>query len=252
MKQKQRFSAKKALRQADLRRIVRHLNAMYTDFKGKHMSKKARIRSNLDGLVREKLRESILTGVIANGTHLSEIKISEQFGVSRTPVREALCALAADGLVVMHPNRGAFVNAPSADSMADRSSTHGLLVSLVAGSTVGRLPEMEAARLEKFVSSLQTADSSEFSSISSEIFGLIGKFCPSASLVELVESSARRLSVSPLSNLSDSAVRSQIQQQFIALSSAMKRGQSDVAEKAVRDVFSLWLNPAASRTVGAA
>lgn len=213
------------------------------------MSKKTRTRSNLDGMVREKLRESIISGAIANGAHLSEIKISQQFGVSRTPVREALCALAAEGLVVMHPNRGAFVNAPTAESLADRSSTYGLLVSLVAGRTTGHIPEMELARLEKFAISLQTATNSDFSIISADIFSLIGKFCPSESLSDMVDAAARRLGTSPLPVLADNNQRSQIQQQFIALHSAFKRNQSDVAEKTVRDIFSLWQNPTAVRTV---
>lgn len=216
------------------------------------MSKKTRTRSNLDGLVREKLRESILSGALANGTHLSEIKISAQYGVSRTPVREALCALAADGLVIMHPNRGAFVQAPSAESFADRSNAYGLLMGLVAGSSCGNMPETEIARLEKYVASLSTVDASEFALVSAEIFALVSKFSISAALLELVDVVARRLGQSPLPVLSDGNQRSQIQQQFVSFANAMKRGQNDVAEKAVRDIFVLWQNPAASRTVGAA
>ena len=56
-----------------------------------------------------KLRDNILNGVYEEGTLLQEIKISEEFGVSRTPVREALKQLELEGLILMIPNKGARV-----------------------------------------------------------------------------------------------------------------------------------------------
>ncbi len=55
------------------------------------------------------LRESILHGELAPGAHLGEAELAERLGVSRTPVREALSRLAAEGLVEVLPHRGARV-----------------------------------------------------------------------------------------------------------------------------------------------
>ncbi|MEJ2866156.1 GntR family transcriptional regulator [Actinomycetospora sp. OC33-EN08] len=55
------------------------------------------------------LRESILRGDLAPGAHLGEVELAERLGVSRTPVREALSRLAAEGLVEVLPHRGARV-----------------------------------------------------------------------------------------------------------------------------------------------
>jgi DNA-binding GntR family transcriptional regulator len=52
------------------------------------------------------LREMILTGELAPAAHVEEIKLSEQIGVSRTPVREALIALEQEGLVSSNPRKG--------------------------------------------------------------------------------------------------------------------------------------------------
>ena len=55
------------------------------------------------------LRELILAGELVPGARLGEVELAERMGVSRTPVREALSRLAAEGIVEIQPNRGARV-----------------------------------------------------------------------------------------------------------------------------------------------
>ncbi len=55
------------------------------------------------------LRERIRLGEIPPGTRLRQEVLAEELGISRTPLREAMRLLAADGLVVLEPNRGAVV-----------------------------------------------------------------------------------------------------------------------------------------------
>ncbi len=57
----------------------------------------------------QSLREGILSGAIAAGTRLGEAELAGRLSVSRTPIREALSRLAAEGLVELQPNRGARV-----------------------------------------------------------------------------------------------------------------------------------------------
>jgi DNA-binding GntR family transcriptional regulator len=59
------------------------------------------------------MRRRIIKGDIEPGAPLSELALAEEFGVSRTPVREALKQLQTEGLVEIRPRVGTFVTTPS-------------------------------------------------------------------------------------------------------------------------------------------
>jgi DNA-binding GntR family transcriptional regulator len=63
------------------------------------------------------LRDAILRGELTPGAHLGEVELAARLGVSRTPVREALARLAAEGLVEAHAHRGARVVSFSAEDL---------------------------------------------------------------------------------------------------------------------------------------
>ncbi len=67
----------------------------------------------------EGLRAGILHGDFAPGAFIEESVVCEATGVSRTPVREALSQLAAEGFLVLHPRRGAMVKTISANELVD-------------------------------------------------------------------------------------------------------------------------------------
>src|SRR5690348_9417520 len=65
----------------------------------------------LNRMVADAIRERILGGEFEPGERLAEERLSEELGVSRMPVREALRALAAEGMVTIAPRRGASITA---------------------------------------------------------------------------------------------------------------------------------------------
>ena len=69
------------------------------------------------------IEEAIVSGELEPGTVLRQEQLSEQFNVSRTPVREALRRLAALGLVSFVPNRGVRVRTISANRFSAASSS---------------------------------------------------------------------------------------------------------------------------------
>lgn len=66
-------------------------------------------RQRLHDTVVEHLRSFIIEGTLGAGTKLNERELCETLGISRTPLREALKVLAAEGLIEISPNRGASV-----------------------------------------------------------------------------------------------------------------------------------------------
>lgn len=67
-------------------------------------------QKSLRKAIYEELKEEILYGKRPPGTRLMELELSREKGASRTPIREALKMLEADGLVIIFPNRGAYVS----------------------------------------------------------------------------------------------------------------------------------------------
>jgi DNA-binding GntR family transcriptional regulator len=82
------------------------------------------------------LHARVLSGEYPSGYRLPQDTIAAEFGVSRTPVREALRKLQALGIVDLQPNRGSFVRGPSAREIRDaylvRAELEGLAAELAA------------------------------------------------------------------------------------------------------------------------
>ena len=83
--------------------------------------------------VAELLRQRIFSRELEPGSWIDELKIAEAYGISRTPLREALKVLAAEGLVTMKVRRGAYVTEVSDRDLADVYHLLSLLESYAAG-----------------------------------------------------------------------------------------------------------------------
>src|SRR5258706_13851988 len=78
----------------------------------------------------DQLRDRIVQGELAPGARLNERVLCEQLGISRTPLREAIKMLAAEGLVDLLPNRGAIVSRIDAARLAETLHVMGALEGL--------------------------------------------------------------------------------------------------------------------------
>jgi DNA-binding GntR family transcriptional regulator len=95
------------------------------------------------------LEDEIVSGTIPPGTVLRQEHISERFGVSRTPTREALRRLAALGLVSFEPNRGVRVRTLSREELREAFLVRAELESLATELAVPRMTPADLARLDE-------------------------------------------------------------------------------------------------------
>jgi DNA-binding GntR family transcriptional regulator len=104
-------------------------------------------RTRADAL-RLQLADDIVRGALAPGTALDEAELARRFGVSRTPVREAICTLAASGLVQVRAHRAAVVARPNVKQLASMFEAMAELESLCAGFAAQRMTGSERRVLE--------------------------------------------------------------------------------------------------------
>jgi DNA-binding GntR family transcriptional regulator len=104
-------------------------------------------RSLHDELV-EHLREMIRSGMLAPGEKIQEMLLCKQYGVSRTPLREALKVLASEGIISLQPHRGAVVASLSVADLEDVFPVMGSLESLAGEIACRRITDDEIAKIE--------------------------------------------------------------------------------------------------------
>ncbi|WP_439519137.1 GntR family transcriptional regulator [Hydrogenophaga sp.] len=107
--------------------------------------------------VAELLRQRIFSRELEPGSWIDELKIAEEYGISRTPLREALKVLAAEGLVTMKVRRGAYVTEVSEKDLADVYHLLSLLESDAGGVVAERASDEEIASLQSLHAELEAA-----------------------------------------------------------------------------------------------
>jgi DNA-binding GntR family transcriptional regulator len=104
-------------------------------------------RDTLLDKVALRLRELLIEGEIAPGAKLNERALCELLGVSRTPLREAIRLLAAEGLVTLDPGRGAFATTLSAEEIAHAFNVIAVLEGLAGELAAAAITDDELAEL---------------------------------------------------------------------------------------------------------
>ncbi len=110
-------------------------------------------------LAYERIRQLLLDGDIAPGARLAQVDLAEQLGISRTPVREALRRLSAEGLVDSHPNRGFWAAELGLDAVLRRLEVRLILEPGIARLAAERRTESQLAELRRSIAREENARS---------------------------------------------------------------------------------------------
>ena len=114
--------------------------------------------------VAELLRQRIFSRELSPGSWIDELKLAEEYGISRTPLREALKVLATEGLITMRVRRGAYVTEMSDSDLADVYHLLALLESDAAAIVAAKATPEQLEELQNLHNKLEkaTADQGRF------------------------------------------------------------------------------------------
>ena len=107
--------------------------------------------------VAELLRQRIFSRELQPGSWIDELKLAEQYGISRTPLREALKVLATEGLVTMKVRRGAYVTEVSERDLAEVYHLLGVLEADAAGVVASEATDAQMRELQALHQELEAA-----------------------------------------------------------------------------------------------
>ncbi|HEY8358831.1 MAG TPA: GntR family transcriptional regulator [Ramlibacter sp.] len=148
--------------------------------------------------VKEQLAQAIVSGEILPGMTLDEGDIAGRYGVSRTPVREAIRDLAAMGLVQVRPHRGTIVTRPEPQQLAHMFEIMAELEGLCAGRAARCMSIGERQELERVHASLgkmvRDNDIASYRVANEEFHSTIYKGSHNRYLIEITLTTRRRLS----------------------------------------------------------
>lgn len=150
------------------------------------------VRKSLHDELLERLREMIVEGELKPGDKIPEIALSARFGVSRTPLRESLKALAAEGLVSLLPNRGAIVSVITAEEIDQLFPIIGSLEALAGELACAKATDQMLVRFrnlhEQMVVQFETGDESAYRRVNRQFHELLFEVAGNAALRELYQS----------------------------------------------------------------
>jgi len=107
--------------------------------------------------VAERLRQRIFSRELEPGSWIDELKIAQDYGISRTPLREALKVLATEGLVTMKVRRGAYVTEVSERDLSDVYHLLSLLEADAAGVVAAAASNAQIKELQNLHNELEAA-----------------------------------------------------------------------------------------------
>lgn len=181
-----------------------------------------------------KLRDNILNGVYKEGMMLQEIKISDEFGVSRTPVREALKQLELEGLILMIPNKGAKVLNISTNDIKDIYEIRSLIEGMAARLAAEKITDVELQKME------ETLDLEEFYIMKNNVEGTTGEdssfhqilyaSCHSRYLEHILKDFHRYCQIARCQSLSSKGRSSKSLEEHRAIFDALKEHDREKAE----------------------
>ena len=189
--------------------------------------------------VAERLRQRIYAHALPPGTWIDEQALAIDYGISRTPLREALKVLASEGLVTLKPRRGCYVTEISEQDLDDIFPLMAMLEGRCAFETSARAQSEDLRKLEAIHGELerfaQTQRIEQFFEANQEFHRLIQEISGNRWLLQVIQDLRKVLKLTRMHSLT---IEGRLQQSLIehrAINAAIQARDPELAERAMRD-----------------
>jgi DNA-binding GntR family transcriptional regulator len=187
-------------------------------------------------LVADALREAILKGVLKGGLQLRQDALATELGVSRIPIREALKRLEAEGLVTIHPNRGAVVSELSGEEVQEIYQIRILLESAALRLAIPNMTQTTFIQTEGILNSMDSeTDAVRWIDLNREFHSAL--YSPASrprllNLINTLRTNVDRYVIIYVSLLNN---KGEAQREHSLILEASKRGNEEAAVRALEE-----------------
>ena len=189
--------------------------------------------------VAELLRERIFNRALEPGSWIDELKIAEEYGISRTPLREALKVLATEGLVTMKVRRGAYVTEVSEKDLADVFHLMAVLeadatATVARTATDKQLQELEALHRQLEKTAIDPRDSLRFFAINEAFHIRLLEFADNKWACQMVADLRKVMKLNRAQSLLKAGRINESLAEHAAIMAALKKRDAPAAQAAMR------------------
>lgn len=199
------------------------------------MTQKSKTR-DITHRIYEEVRDAIHNGEFAVGDRLTEVALAEKFGVSRTPIRDVIAKLEADGLLTNVPRRGLTITSLSHQQIGELYMMREVLEGATAHLAAYAGSDAEISTLRDLVTSEEAClgDRVALSVINKKFHRLLALAAHNRYLLAAIEQMSITMSLLP-SLLTEGDRAKTAHAQHLQIVEALERRDPEAAEKAVRD-----------------
>lgn len=194
--------------------------------------------NSLHDQVAQQLRDLIFAGELSQGAFVDETQLCEQLAISRTPLREALKVLTAEGLIRHEPRRGCFVNEVSEQDLDDIFPVIALLEGRCAYEAAQQASDADIAALEVLHGQLQDSAAQgripDYYAANYAIHEAIIAIAGNKWLAQVIGDLRKILKLARLQQLNAPGRLSQSLAEHLAIFAALKAHDAEGAEAAMR------------------
>ena len=185
------------------------------------------------------IRDELMSGHVSPYERLTEERLAERHGVSRTPVREALQRLERLGMVTMYPSRYTEVTPVTAETVAQSLVFAGHQGGIAARLAAPRITPAQREHVAELVAAMYASidDSTKTSLTRWAVFSYLGEHCGNAQHRSLIADASMVLSRNLRGWAVPGADRFRMQQVYIDFRDAIRRGDGDAAERLAREMY---------------